>query len=355
MSEPEPIAPDAIAATNVRPAFEASLHFGATEAELEEHAGLTRALVESSTATVPGDATYRHMELMFGKPGYPRFVTSAAALHTARTLGVVGLAAKTASTVEAAMHCHHRFQHLTNRTARYESARKGGRFVLEEIRESDRQGALLISDYTMLVAMQLIRDAADGDATPQAMRSRRPSLPEAEREAYEQFIGAPVVTGAERSSLIFDESIADLPVASADPEPRRVLRRRPRSRRPLPRSRARRSTHRRSPPLDPQSLPPRHPHRHRNRRRAWSHPPNPAPPPHRPVHHLQRAPQHHPPTPRRSLPGRPHPLPRRNRLPPRLPRTSLLLPSLPPLDRHHPHRPPKCNFGDVVWNCTCGV
>lgn len=217
MSEPEPIAPEAIAATNVRPAFEVSLHFGATEAELEEHTGLTRALVESNTATVPGEATYRHMELMFGKPGYPRFVTSAAALHTAKTLGVVGLAAKTTSTVEAAMRCHHRFQHLTNRTARYESSRKGGRFVLEEIRDSDRLGALLISDYTMLVAMQLIRDAADG-VTPQAMRSRRASLPEAEREAYEQFIGAPIVTGAERSSLIFDESIADLPVPSADPE-----------------------------------------------------------------------------------------------------------------------------------------
>lgn len=218
MSAPEPIEPQAIAATNVRPAFEASLHFGATEAELEAHAGLTRALVESSTATVPGTATYLHMELMFGKPGYPRFVTAAAALHTPRTLGVVGLAAKTASTLEAAMQCHHRFQHLTNRTARYTSTRKGDRFVLEEIRDDDRLGAQLISDYTMLVAMQLIRDAADGQATPLAMRSRRSELPAAEREAYEAFVGGPIATGADRSSLVFDAAIADLPVASADPE-----------------------------------------------------------------------------------------------------------------------------------------
>jgi AraC-like DNA-binding protein len=215
----EPLPPDTIAATNVRPAFETSLHFGVTEAEIERVTGMTRAQLESDAATVSGVATYLHLELMFEKPDFPRFLVAAAASHTARSLGVVGLAAKTASTVEAAMRCHHRYQHLTNRTAHYESERKHGRFELRETRPGEaRRGLLLTSDYAMLIAVQLIGDLANGDATPLALQSRRADMSAIERSTYEAFVGAPVHLGAKQAGLVVPEHVADLSVASADAE-----------------------------------------------------------------------------------------------------------------------------------------
>jgi AraC-like DNA-binding protein len=216
---PEPVPAGTIAATNVRPAFEVSLRCGATEAEIERATGLSRAVLENDTATVPALATYQHLELMFGKPGFDRFIVAAAASHTPRSLGVVGLAAKTAPTVEAAMRCHHRFQHLTNRTASYASSREGGRFELRETRPGDpRLGLLLTGDYAMLIAVQLVRDLARGDATPLMLLSRRTEMLAHERATYEAFIGAPVQLGAAQTMLVMPESVADLPVASADAE-----------------------------------------------------------------------------------------------------------------------------------------
>ena len=218
-SGPELVPAGTIAATNVRPAFEVSLQFGATEAELERATGLSRAILETDTATVPALATYLHLELMFAKPGFDRFIVAAAASHTPRSLGVVGLAAKTAPTVEAAMRCHHRFQHLTNRTASYTSERKAGRFELRETRPGEpRLGLLLTADYAMLIAVQLLRDLARGDATPIAMSSRRSEISATERATYESFIGAPLQLGATQAALVMREHVADLPVASADAE-----------------------------------------------------------------------------------------------------------------------------------------
>jgi len=221
----DPVPEGAISVTNVRPAFETSLQFGATEAELSEGCGLTRALVLDDGATVPGSATYAHMELMYAKPAYAQFVVAAAGLHTMRSLGVVGLACKTVATLGDAMACHYRFQHLTNRTARYQvrvDAKGEGEpalLVLEEERFGPpRLGSLLISDYTMLIAATLLAQGAVGAPRPQVLRSRRDSLDEAERSAYEAFLGAPVELGAEHAALVYDASVVMLPVSSADPE-----------------------------------------------------------------------------------------------------------------------------------------
>lgn len=214
-----PLGPDAIEATNVRPAFETSLHFGATEAELEEQTGLTRALLEEASATVSGEATYRHMELMFDKPGFERFLVAAAGVHNLSSLGVVGLACKTVATVGEAIECHHRFQHLTNRTATYISETDGQRLVLRETRRGPpRLGSLLVSDYAMLIAAHLLRQSGDREVAPLEMRSRRAHMEDAERAAYQSFVGARIQLGAESAALVFDREILDVPVASADPE-----------------------------------------------------------------------------------------------------------------------------------------
>ena len=46
------------------------------------------------------------------------------------SLGVVGLACKTAPTVGEAMRCHQRYQHLINRTARYTASVEGNELTL---------------------------------------------------------------------------------------------------------------------------------------------------------------------------------------------------------------------------------
>ena len=208
-----------IAASNVRPAFEASLHHGATEAELEAATGLTRAALADDTATVSAEVTYLHMELMFQKPNFAHFVVEAARAHTLSSLGVVGLACKTVATLREAIRCHHRYQHLTNRTARYESSIQGDRFVLGERRFGPlRLGNQLISDYTMLVAIHLIRDTASEPVPVIEMHSRREALEGPEREIYEAFVGAPIIDGAPRASMSLPASVLDQRVASADPE-----------------------------------------------------------------------------------------------------------------------------------------
>ena len=150
-----------IDATNVRPAFEASLKFGATEDELGQLLGWKRDQLEAVGATVSGESTYRHMELMAAKPDYPGFVLAAVGLHTASTMGAVGLACRSCSTLGEAFACHGRFQHLTNRTAEYVVTMDDGAVTITEHRFGEaRQGSLLISDYTILIAVQLMRSIA---------------------------------------------------------------------------------------------------------------------------------------------------------------------------------------------------
>lgn len=86
---------DDIMATNVRPAFEASLAIGVSEAELERALGWSREALAQEDAIVSAQSTYRHMELMYQRTDYPRFVLDAAQRYSMSSMGVVGLASKT--------------------------------------------------------------------------------------------------------------------------------------------------------------------------------------------------------------------------------------------------------------------
>lgn len=208
-----------IAATNVRPAYEVSLRFGATEAEIEARTGMTRRMLEADGATVSGDATYEHMELMFAKPRFAEFLVSAASAHTLASLGVVGLACKTVATVGAAMACHQRFGHLTNRTASYATTIDASHLVFEERRAGPpRLGNLLVSDYAMLIAVHVLRQHARDRVRVLAMHSRRAQIADDERRCYEQFVEAEIRTGAGAAALWLEPGLLDCPVASADPE-----------------------------------------------------------------------------------------------------------------------------------------
>lgn len=208
-----------IEACNVRPAFEASLAFGVGEDELAARAGLTRALLATGDAHVSADATYAHMELMFGKPRFAAFLVAAARSHTLASMGVVGLACKTAATIGEAMACHQRFGHLTNRTARYSSRVVGHRLVLAERRDGPaRLGSLLISDYAMLIAAHILRQHAPG-AVVHEMHSRRTEVGEDDRIAFAEILGdAAIRVGAEHAELHLDAAILTQSVPSSDRE-----------------------------------------------------------------------------------------------------------------------------------------
>lgn len=208
-----------IQATNVRPAFEASLKFGLTEEEIAKRVGWTREQLEAKGTAVSGESTYLHMELMYGKIAYPAFVLAATKLHTAVSLGVVGLAMKTASTVGEMMGCHQRFQHLTNRTAAYSTRMDAGALVLSEERHGPpRLGSRLVSDYTMFVALQLLRITSVDTPQVVGMRSRRETMNDIERGSFQEFLGASIELGAERTELVLNASIREAKVVSADAE-----------------------------------------------------------------------------------------------------------------------------------------
>lgn len=224
MSEPDkPVSDHDIDACNVLPAFEASLRFGATEAELADQLGWRRDALTADGATVSGASTYRHMELMYGRTGFADFLMAATELHTLSSLGAVGLACKTAPTVGEAMACHHRYQHLTNRTASYTAVLEDGALTLREDRFGEASwGSRLISDYTMFIALRLLR-LSGGAPVVRCMRSRRDRMSDIERALYETFLGAPIELGGDRAELVLDAAILGAPIASADAELSRYL------------------------------------------------------------------------------------------------------------------------------------
>lgn len=208
-----------IDATNVLPAFEASLLFGADEDEIQKHVGWKRSQLMASGATVSGESTYRHMELMATKPNYAAFVLAAVERHNASSLGAVGLACRSCSTVAEAFARHGRFQHLTNRTAEYLVTVEDENVVIVEKRFGEpREGSLLISDYTMLIAVHLLRSISEVPPRVFRMQSRRAKMSAKERTAYEQFLDAPVEVGFKEARLELDIALLNAPVVTADEE-----------------------------------------------------------------------------------------------------------------------------------------
>lgn len=204
---------------NVRPAYEASLAAGVSEAELETRLGWTRALIERDGATVSGTSTYAHMEWMATRPGFPAFVLDAVQRHTATSLGIVGLACKTSAFLGEAMARHGRYQELTNRTARYDARLEGESLYIEETRFGPpTPGSRLLSDYTILVAVQLIRTLLGPDVVVQGLRSRRTEVPDQQREAWEAFAHAPIEAGHAKAALVVPATLAAAPLPSHDVE-----------------------------------------------------------------------------------------------------------------------------------------
>jgi len=135
------------------------------------------------------------------------------------TLGVVGLACKTLETIHEALMCHQRFQHLTNQTARYHPSIDDGKLVFRDERWGpSTSGLLRVSEYTTLVALQLLRLATEVPVAAVAMHTRRATLSPDLRERFEDFLQAPVHSGAEHTALVLDGSVLMMPVQSADAE-----------------------------------------------------------------------------------------------------------------------------------------
>jgi AraC-like DNA-binding protein len=213
-----PLPPDHISVTNVRPAYATSLARGMSPASLAA-VGLPAETMADDDAAVPGAATYAHMEAIQRQDDVGGFLVEAARRHTGESLGIVGLACKTVPTVAEAFLCHARFQHLTNRTAHYTHAVDGEDLVLTEHRHGPpRPGSLLLSDYALLVAVQLLSVAAERSVPVVAMASRRSSMPADERTQLEEAFQCPVSLGATHASLTLPLSVLALEIPRADPE-----------------------------------------------------------------------------------------------------------------------------------------
>lgn len=210
-----PLPPDHIQVVNVRPAWQASREAGLA-ADVLADLGLPETVVADPDGVVTGAATYAHMERIAGMRRPVAVWMDGIARHGARSLGVVGLAAKTLPTVADAMACHQRFQHLTNRTAAYEGEIVGDTYVLRERRPGPpRPGLLRMADYAMGVAVQLLQ-AIGGDVVPVRLDSRSPR--DGLHEALETRFGARVVPEAPVTAVVLPLSVLARPVATADPE-----------------------------------------------------------------------------------------------------------------------------------------
>ena len=208
-----------IAATNVLPAYRTSLAFGATEPVLESALGWRKADLEAADAHVTGASTYSHFELMHAKARFSEFVVASAEAHTVASLGVVGLACKTAATVGDAFARHERYQQLTNRTVRYRLLFDGDRVLLQEERPGPaRLGKELVAEYALLVAVRLVSLVTGQQPEVIALHTRRKNVGPEERKSYEAFIGAEVVAATETTALLFDRALLSAKASRADPE-----------------------------------------------------------------------------------------------------------------------------------------
>ncbi len=212
-----PLSEGAIAASNVLPAYDASVSVGVDPATLERRFGWRREVLAQPDAWVTGASTYAHMAFMAERGDYPAFVGRAVGQHDIRSLGVVGLAGKTSASVGAALRCHARYQGLVNRTATYTTGLEPDGLVIRERRPDASLGADLVSDYALCVAARLLSQLVDGPTPVRALRSRRAAMPDDERAAYASLVGAPVDLGA-GAALVVDPAILDAPVARADAE-----------------------------------------------------------------------------------------------------------------------------------------
>lgn len=210
-----PIRPGRIAISNVLPAVEAS-----REAGLPED-GLRGLGLVGDARSVSGAVTYAHFEWaesLLGEADFARFLVDAARRHRMDSLGVVGIACRAAPTVGDALSRHARFQHLTNRTAQYVLDVCGDEAALIETRPGPpRRGALLMSDYTLLVAAHLFREVGVEPRLREA-RSRRSCIPEPQRTVLEGALGVPWSCGHARASLHFDAGVLGHRPAHADDE-----------------------------------------------------------------------------------------------------------------------------------------
>ncbi len=220
VSEPDdPLADLDIDVCNVRPAFEASLAAGVDAAELQARLGWTQTWLQRDGATVSGASTYEHMAWMSSRPDFAALVLDMVRRHTPASLGVVGLACKTAASLGEALVRHGRYQTLINRTARYDAMVDGDTVRLEETRFGPATtGSIRLSDYTVLVAVQLLRSFLGPDVPILALHSRRDALSTAERRAWEGFAGAPILTGYAKAALVCPVGLMVQPLVSHDTE-----------------------------------------------------------------------------------------------------------------------------------------
>ncbi len=207
-----------ILAVNVLPAWYASLTIGVSQSELESSTGWSEENLKKPGATVSAESTYRHLEWIYERADYIDFFNQAVTNFEAANLGVVGLACKTASSLEEAMQCHEKYQRIINQTAAYRSVVENREWRLTEIRNDLSFGAMLMSEYSLAVAVELVAVLIGRRPTVKHFAARRNQFQEGELEVLQDRFGCEIQTGDETAKVIFAAEILTSPVQSSDAE-----------------------------------------------------------------------------------------------------------------------------------------
>jgi AraC-like DNA-binding protein len=193
--------------------LEAGIVHGVTEKEAAA-CGLTRELAQREHAQVPAHVLYQHLERVAARGNLERFVMDLSQRHTAATLGLVGLVARTRDSARSALASLLEFQALFNTMVTMHTAVSHGALSITEHRHaSERAGALVASEVWALASVCVTRSLLGQGATPAKVlvRRRHPAT-----AVYQALTGCPVEGGARHAEVVWEERLLDVPWFAPD-------------------------------------------------------------------------------------------------------------------------------------------
>lgn len=193
--------------------LEAGIAHGVTEAEAAA-CGLTREIAQREHAQVPAHVLYQHLERVAARGNLERFVMDLSQRHTAATLGLVGLVARTRDSARSALASFLEFQALFNTmVTMHTHAARGLLAITEHRHATERAGALVASEVWALASVCITRSLLGHGATPVkvTIRRRHPAT-----AVYQALTGCPVEGGARRAEVVWEERLLDVPWHAPD-------------------------------------------------------------------------------------------------------------------------------------------
>lgn len=193
--------------------YQASLDRGVSAADMAA-IGMSAQELQGPDTMVPAHVVYAHLELVAERIPFEPFAIDVATRHKATSLGVLGLAMRSASTRREALARFQRYQHIMNSLATFELLEESGHLIWTEYRWGQASlGHELATEIAVLGAIHIARSMAEDALRPTAVEVRRLHADVAQ---YEAACGCPVRAGSDRGRIFFEAVSFDEPLATAD-------------------------------------------------------------------------------------------------------------------------------------------